>query len=358
MILDNALAHGRLLDDGFRRNLKYLKPFTRRYIFNADASHKQGRFAVDCADIVCRNTELAAKPYPNCYIEIDNIAGLKGEHHPSIDPYAAEKLGFWFTEAGHCFVLHGNEHKADFSPFIYAEKGSIAVPFGDYERFYRDDKDQKNYEKFKQHLMVGQVSEHLLADVEKFAHQMIDFYEVGLTSDSLPFEILDLEYLESIGDFKRAMSCIMLLDDRIQRRIVHVAASQKIVKGKLKAVAKHDMVTLDLDVPSIRKVYDNPIGTHATPIEHDIAEHWVHYECSSQCTHDWTQFHSADGEKRDIQQGHKEPLRREICTFCGGRRTRQLACVSGDPRKGSTVGKTRYRVIASKEKAVSDNEKL
>ena len=345
LILDNALERGHLLDDNYKRRLMPLKNITRRYIFNKDASHKVGRFAVQCADIVCRQTELAITPYPNTYIEIDNVANLDGEGNTAA-PDTMPRLGYWFTEHGQCFTCAGDDKKAYFMPFVYAQIGSIGAPFKNKIEFYGEDK-VGQYEEFKELLMVGQVAEHL--DHYKFAHCMTDIYEVGLTNDGLPDELLKLSFDECIGDFKRALACLLLLDARIQRQVIHVDATRKIVKGKLKAYAPHAFVTIDLDVPSIRKVYDHSIGHHESPIRHEVSGHWVHYNISTQCKHEWTVFHSDVAEKHDLD-AHGFPLKRFICKHCGGRRTRKLPYEKGDASKGSRVGQEKYKVIASKEK--------
>lgn len=355
MILDNALAHSRVLENGLKRKLKVLKPWIRRYVFNADASHKQGRFAVDCTDIICREARYAVRPFPNVYIEVDNWAGIRGGHMTP-DPDASERLGFLWTESGHCYVLAGNDHKAEFTPFIYAELGASE---GDsLHEFYSrthdkdDERFRPTYEWFKQMLMIGNVADHLKPDVDKFAHNLTDLYEIGCTNGEIPYEILDFYFKENVGVYKSALSCLFLLNDRIKQQLVHVSPHQKIVRGKLKTIHRHDVVTIDLDIPQIRKVYDTHIGTHATPIEHEISEHWVHYDLSTQCTHDWVPFQSEEATERDLKAGHEKPLRREVCKFCGGRRTRKPVAIAGDPSKGSNVGKKQYRVVASKEKEV------
>ena len=355
MILDNSLAHTRTLDSGLKQKLKILKPFTRRYMFNEDASHKAGRFAAECTDIICRNAKYAVRPFPNTYIEIDNRAVIRGGHTtPHKD--APERLGFWWTENGSCFVMSGNDHKAEFTPFIYAEHGSH--PGDELRRNYFDinselnaeEKFRLNYEMFKQYLMIGHVPDHLKLDVDKFSHNLTDLYEIGLSSISMPYDILDFFFQENIGTFKCALSCLFLLDERIKRQLVHVKAAQKVVGGKLRGIAKHDTVTIDLDVPAIRKVYDNPMGHHDSPIQHDVSEHWTTYDVSTQCSHDWKPYHSDRAAERDTERGHTKPLRREVCSLCGGRRTRKPVHVRGDAEKGSTVGLKKYRVIASKEK--------
>jgi hypothetical protein len=40
----------------------------------------------------------------------------------------------------------------------------------------------------------------------------------------------------------------------------------------------------------------------------------------------------------------------EFWALCGGRRTRKPNYISGDAKKGSTVGTKSYRVIASRDK--------
>jgi hypothetical protein len=359
MVLDTALAHGVMLTNGIKQKLKYLKPFTRRFVFNADASHKQGRFAMEAADTICRNANYIVKPYPNTYIEIDNHACIRGAKNDVMFG-ADERIGYLWTEYGQCFVCYGSGHKAEWSPFVYAQHGTG----GDGDRLWEIydkqivqlddsmDDERMTYARFKQYLMIGQVAPDLRPDVNKFSHNLTDLYEIGLARSDIPMEVLEAAFNENIGTYKYALACLMLLDERIKRQLVHVPATRKVIQGKLTAVAKHDVVTIDLDVPTIRKVYAKTAHQGGHQIEHDVSEHWVYYDCSTQCQHDWQPFTSEEATERDLKYGHKEPLRREVCSDCGGRRTRKPSYVAGDPKKGSTVGKKRYRVIASQEKNV------
>jgi len=317
-----------------------------------------GRFAVNCADIVCREAEMAKTPFPNTYIEITSKASLAAVSMRSQDteavaiiPGAADRLGFWFTEPGSCFVCFGDDKDAEFEPFIYSKHGSPMVSPTDPRDFYKSEHMLRGYEIFKEALLLGNVGDDLKDKKDEFKNGLLRTYEVGLTRDDLPVELLDALFNECIGGFKRAIACLLLLDARTQRKAVHMQATRKIVSGKLKAYAAHDVITIDLDVPLIRTVYDSPVGHHATPVEHEVAGHWVHYNCSTQCQHRWIELHSEHAEKEDMKK-HKRTLERQICTLCGGHRTRKLNYVKGDPSKGSRVGLTKYKVVASKEKSV------
>jgi hypothetical protein len=191
----------------------------------------------------------------------------------------------------------------------------------------------------------------LYSEVQKYGYHLLDLYEIGLVTNTIPFELLPPIYEESSGVLKRALAALLLLDERSKRRLVSVAARQKIISGKLRAIARHDVVTIDLDTPYIQKAYaGGPFSHHETPIEHEVREHWVQYDVASQCTHSWEPYHSERGDEYDKAAGLAKPLRREICSLCGGRRTRKLTYISGDASKGSNIGKAKYKVIASKEK--------
>lgn len=345
MILDNALAKSRVLGDFNRKILTRLKPITHRYVFNSDASRKVGRFAYYCADIVCREAEMVMTPFPNVYIEINNRAKVEATNSP-LSPDSVDKVGIWFTELGSCFFCFGDERDAEFDPWIYSKHGSPLASPSKPKDFYKADGSLESYMQFKEMLLLGNVGPDLKKD--EFKHGLLDNYEIGLTHDKIPSKLLNVMFNESIGDFKYALAALLLLDARSQRKIIPMQATRHIVNGKLKAFAAHDVITIDLDVPSIRHVYTHHIGHHASPVEHEVAGHWVHYNCSTQCKHHWMELHSEHAEKQDIKK-HKRVLERQICTLCGGYRTRKLNYVKGDPSKGSRVGLTKYKVIASKE---------
>lgn len=367
MILDTALAHSVTLIPKTKKALLSMKPQTRRFVFNQDASHKQGRFAMDCMDILCRNAPYVVRPYPNTYIEIDNRAMMEGGY---VKPWpdAAEKLGYWWIEDGVCFTVAGNDKHAEFSPFVYTTVHSLlgqklhekyeGMDFNNFDvsvsgtddlarevaEFYAGD--------FKKILMLGAIREEHIDQVAKTAPALLNMFDVGMTR-KLPDDAIEVFFRETVGTFKFAMSALMLLDDRIKRQLVTVPPQRKIINGKLRTVAKHEVVTIDLDMPTIRHIYANAhhaTGTRDHMIEHDVSSHWVYFDTSSQCQHVWVPFYSEDAEKRDKKFGHDQPLRRETCTLCGGRRTRKPSFIAGDPKKGSTVGKKSYRVVASKEK--------
>jgi len=355
MILDNALSKSLIVSDKLKKMLNYVKPFTRRYVFNADASHKQGRFGHHYIDIVCRNASQAVKPFPNTYIEIDHHALVRGRgEEPATD--SVQKIGFWWTQYGHCFVVEGNEKQAEFTPFIYAQHGThdgdqLLNLYGTQQIKSDDPEDDiYTYDAFKTALMCGHMNKAMREGMSGISNMLTDLYEVGMTMEHIPQEILQMYFSEGVGTFKYGITALMLLDERSKRRLVPVAASRKIVKCKIRATPAHHMVTIDLDVPYIRNVYADAVGHRVTPMEHDVSEHWVTYDTANQCKHDWQPFYSEDSAKRDAKAGHEKPLRREFCTLCGGRRTRKPNYISGDPKKGSTVGTKTYRVIASNEK--------
>lgn len=360
MILEAALAHSTTLTKHSKQILLGHKQNTRRFVFNRDASHKQGRFATDYIDILCRNARYAVPPYPNTYIEVDNRALMEGGYSELL-PDCAERLGYWWTMDGACFILAGDEKRAEFSPFIYTPVTSSygrslhdmydRVSFDDFtstgneklsdlaRQFYKND--------FKKVLMVGYVKEDQMEGTE--THLLTNLYEVGITQKMTPSLIKNF-YGETIGSFKYAMAALMLLDERIKRQLVTVPPTHRIINGKQRTIAKHEVVTIDLDMPSIRKVYDATTPSGFTMIQHDVSSHWITYDLSSQCQHVWVPYTSEEAIERDRKFGHPEPLRRETCILCGGRRTRKPPFVSGDASKGSTVGKKSYRVVASKEK--------
>lgn len=354
MLLELAL-NGTYKGDGligpaYKKRLLGLINRTRHYVFDKDASHKQGRFAMKSADIVCRNANIAIPPFPNTYIEIDNVAALEGgKPEIVITEDAAPKVGYLFTEHGQIFTLSGTHDRAFIMPFVYSQHGSFFKDMNDLNLdIIQQDADDilTTWEDARDVLLVGDVAAELRPTAREFRPFLADLYDIVITRSDIPEELLKMLFWENIGALKRAIAAVLLLNERVGPTITKIPASRRFVGHKLKAFPPHAIITIDLDIPAIRKIYQTTVGHRNSPYLHEVAGHWVHYNVSSQCRHDWVPYHSEDAEKRDLD-AHGFPLSRLICSHCGGRRVKKLAFEHGT---GDKVIKKDYKVIASKEK--------
>jgi hypothetical protein len=345
MLLDLALdtKSKKMLTERTHKYLNGLRPKVKRFVFDSDASHRLGHFAVNQTDTVCAHAPDLKPPFPNTYIEIDAFAGLKGSDREIWDG-AAPRMGFLFTENGHCFPVIGDDKYAFFEAFVLTPAGN---PFG--HTPFPDLDDELKYRTIKFLLMIGQTnSEKIKKILSTYRSPYLDAYEIGLTRPDLPAELVKGMVAEGIGVFKRAMTALMLLSEKINPKYQRVAATRRFIGSKFRAVPAHSIVTIDLDDDRIKRIYSGSMGTGQTHALHDVEEHWVTYDLSSQCRHVFEEYRSVEGERRDMEV-HGHLLVRQACIHCGGRRTRRLSHERGDrtkPKKPKT-----YRVIASKEKS-------
>lgn len=320
MILEAALASktvDRLLTKEARSMLNTVRHTVKRFTFDTDASYRHGVFAIECADIVCQQSQFAVAPFPNTYIEIDNHAALTSGQE--VAPDAAKRLGFLFTETGDIYCLSGDERRADFNPFVYnhAGTGVANMPAG--------------YHTFKRNLMLGQVSEGLRDGVDHFAHRLTDVWDVSLTMN-LPRNIFDVMVTECAGSLKRALAAVLMLHQRKLVRLREIAPTRGLVNGKMRTYAAHSLVSLDVsgDPLELRR----SIGkTDIHMRRHEVRGHYVHYDVSQHCDHDWTVLRNETLMKRDIDRVGKE-IARWSCNSCGGRRVFREAHYRGDAGLG------------------------
>lgn len=248
MILDAAFEKTLIIPKDLRKLLLPEKPITHRYVFNEDASHKMGRFLTTCPDIICREASMTSTPFPNTYIEIDCLAAIKGTGD-QVDRDTAPRLGFWFVNEM-CFTVYGEEKYAEFSPFMFIPAHTTR-PITDY---FTDVKSIRGYRLLKELLMLGYVGKEF--DRAKLSSMLTSNFELKYVSDILTKikdaprekqeEIFSAFVQNDVGTLKKAFACLLLLDARSQRKTINVAAAMKIVKGKLRAYAAHDVITLTL----------------------------------------------------------------------------------------------------------------
>jgi len=339
MIIDTALdtKFRRMLDHAHYKKLLKLRAQAKRFVFDEDASHKLGRFSIQHTDLVCEYAlDPPRLPFPQTYIEIDQIACIAGSDNPPLEG-SAPRLGFLFTkEDSAVYSMAGDEVNAFVEPFIL-HKGPRGIG--------ETDDTLGSYEMVKYVLMIGQTD----AAVRGSAN-FIGSYELKLTNAEVPEKIMQAMLMEGAGVFKRAFTALMLLNERVQPKYRKVAASRQFIGSKLTAMPAHTVVTIDLDEDRIRRVYDGTAhgGMGMTHALHDVADHWVTLDAASQCQHNWEPYFSKKETQRDKRAGYAQPITRQSCTECGGRRTMRHIGERGDRSKPKVVKK--YKVIASKEK--------
>jgi hypothetical protein len=321
MILETALASKTsdvLLTRETKKALSALKHVTKRFIFDDSASFTHGKFSIECADLVCQNAQFAVAPYPNTYIEIDNIHSMSASQ--SVYPDAARRVGYWFTETGDIYCVSGDENEAYFVPFVYHH-----INTG------RNNDFPKDYDKFKTPLMLGQISEDLRDKVDHFSHLMTEVWDVSLTQQ-VPRNIFEAMFKECAGSLKRGLAAVLLLNQRKAVTVKEVAPTRHIVGGKMRTYAAHSVVTIDIssDPIELRRSFRE---TDIHMRRHEVRGHYVHYDVMSACDHNWQVLRNETLSRRDMDRVGRD-IARWYCGHCGGRRVFKEAHYRGDAALG------------------------
>jgi hypothetical protein len=320
MILETAMfgkSSDLMLTKTTNQILSQLRHVTKRFVFDAAASACHGNFSVTCADIVCQQSQFAITPYPNTYIEIDNISSINQFQTPYTD--AAKRLGFWFVETGDIYCISGDEKNAMFTPFVYHHvKDNIeGLP--------------ADYDVLKKHLLVGQVSDDLKVDVDRFSTRITDIWDFSLIKD-IPREMFEKMVYECAGTLKRALASVLLLNQRKEVRLTDVGPRRKIVGGRMRTYGAHSVVSIDIsnDPITLRRLAR---GTEIHMRRHEVRGHFVHYDVSTSCDHEWLTYKNETQSKRDMDRaGHD--IARWGCKHCGGRRVFKESHYRGDAGLG------------------------
>jgi hypothetical protein len=331
MIFDDALTTQitRLaLPSAFLKRLNAVKYTAKRYVFDEDASAKAGRFATECADIVCEHAEFAIPPFANTYVEIDQIAALDASSRGFIDEGTARRVGYLFLENGDMVVCSGDPETPMFTPFVYRRRDGGASPQGAAQIEARN-------------FLMGEIAVDLRSAVETFSHRLTGLWEYRPLYD-LPKEMREHSEDECRGDLKRALAALLLLN---QQHGVHnraVGPRRMIRNGKAKTYLAHSVVTIDLSPNGTRGLFT--VGNRASPRRHQVEGHFVHYGVEDGCTHAWEAHSAPELERRDIERTGRT-LRRWKCDGCGGLRVWREEFTRGDGAKG----------FVSKEYKVTDS---
>jgi len=323
MILDEALASRQTALVFSPRELKELQAVrykARRFVFDEDASVKAGRFATECADLVCENAEFALAPFPDTYVELDLIASLRASSKVRLSPDVAGRIGFLFLADGSVTVcIGGNGQAPAFLPFRYHRKGE--------SRGIEIASDGNGLLAF----LVGEVADDLRPRVYAMGNRMTDIWDVSVTVP-LSQEVFEVIAGECRGQFKRGVAALLLLNQKRGLVMRDMPPARRISRGKLRTYMAHSVVSIALDGPmEIRRAFK--VDDRASPRRHEVRGHFVHYGIEEGCSHDWEEWQSEESLRRDVERAGR-PILRWRCANCQGMRVRREAFHRGDATKG------------------------
>jgi len=348
MIIDTAMKHASnsvLMHGDLRKAIRAELYGLKRFVFARSAAAKLRELAVDWDHIVYANSHMALPPFPVTYIEFPNVIAVDR------DISGIETVGYLFMN-GCFFVCCGNEKDAAFSPYAFWHY-TVQPLFFTTMNFVQDN---ENYRKLSRYISAG-LRPEASGEFVNLVRPMTDQWNLGIITPGLPTEEQSTAFSRIASEFagclRWGLAALLLLNERKRTRIEGVAASRKLVAGKVYPVAQHNIVKIDLDADQQYYSHTFSSQSRATARLHDVAAHWVHYDCSSQCQHRWVPYHSEEAEKRDMEV-HGFLLPRYVCSLCGGRRTRKAEFERGDESKGKV--QKHYDVIASKHDAGLDDE--
>ncbi|MCZ7862454.1 hypothetical protein O9X98_13860 [Agrobacterium salinitolerans] len=319
MILESALATRQARDMLSPARLKHLNAIRykmKRYVFDEDASAKAGRFATECADLVCEHAEFAIPPFANTYIEIDQHSSLRASSRRPVEADTASRVGYLFLENGDVLVCAGDEEEATFLPFLYQRREGGAVS-PEQQVALRD-------------FLMGEVFEELHSAIETFSHRLTSLWEYQPLID-MPADLEGFMENECRGDLKRAIAAVLLLNQQHGVTNREVGPRRAIRSGKAKTYLAHSVVTIDLSPSGIRGLFT--IGNRASPRRHQVEGHFVHYNIADGCSHSYAAFTTPELERRDMERLGRH-VKRWRCSGCMGLRVWREEFHRGDAQKG------------------------
>jgi len=332
MIFDDAIASKyakTTLSPALARKLSSIRYTLKRYVFDGEASAKAGRFATECADLVCEHAEFAIPPFSNTYIEIDQVASLRASSEAETAPDVATRVGYLFLENGDLLVCSGDpEGENLFTPFVYQRRDGVAAPEGAEQAGLRN-------------FLLGEVAPSLRSAVETFSRRLTDLWDYRPLFD-MPEELRLNMVSECRGDLKRAIAAVLLLNQKHGVSGREVGPRRAIRNGKARTYLAHSVVTIDLSPHGVRGLFT--VGNRASPRRHQVEGHFVHYGIEEGCEHRWSEFTTPELERRDLEKLGR-PVRRWRCSCCSGLRVWREEFSRGDGAKGFVTKE--YRVTDS-----------
>lgn len=365
MLIDMALRDKRImktLADGTRKRIRLALNDTKRYRFDTAASDKLFELACGEPETVCEFSDTAIPPFRNTYIEIDySRHPAHWDWHFKPDDKPASVMGFFYCGDGVTYIIGGDEQFAYFTPFAYIDTEKVAtllnVGITELFKFIRNEEESTTLDKLKSLLIAGINPNHeKFEKIAPIARKLTSKYELGIAWD-LDFirpkdgkalaDILTSQAEECSGAMRIATACVLLLNQRRVTTTYEKRDGSKIIHGKLTPSPSFHEVIIDLDVhhKTFHKIFSE--GPKWRQRYHEVSGYWTYYDCASQCQHQWVEYRSESAEKRDLEK-HGEILKRQICTLCGGRRTRKLEYTKGDIALGKVTKE--YHVTASRHR--------
>lgn len=329
MIFDDALTSKitRLsVPSDFLKKLNSVKYTAKRYIFDEDASAKAGRFATECADLVCEHAEFAIPPFANTYIEIDQVAALEASSRRPVEETTARRLGYLFMENGDVVVCCGDPGQPAFMPFVYRRREASPAL-------------KDNEQVLLRNFLMGEIAVDLRPAVENFSHRLTDIWDYRPLYP-MPAAVREEVEEDCRGDLKRALATLLLLNQKRGISNRAVGPTRIIRNGKAKTYLAHSVVTIDLSPHGTRGLFT--LGNRASPRRHQVEGHFVHYGIDDGCGHQWSSFTTPELERRDNERLGRS-VRRWRCSGCGGLRVWREEFTRGDGGKGFVTKE--YKVV-------------
>lgn len=330
MIFDEALTSKltrHTVPADFLKRLNAVKYTVKRYVFDEDASAKAGKFATECADLVCEHAEFAIPPFHNTYIEIDQVSALQASSRGEVDELTSRRIGYLFLENGDMVVCCGDPAQATFMPFVYRRRddgGPAPAGF-----------DQIALRNF----LMGEIAVPLRPAIETFSHRLTDIWDFRPLYE-MPRHLMEQSEDDCRGDLKRALAAVLLLNQQhgVNRRSV---GPKRILRGgKAKTYLAHNVVTIDLSPHGTRGLFT--VSNRASPRRHQVEGHYVHYGIEDGCSHQWSSFTTPELERRDLERLGR-PVKRWRCLGCEGTRVWREEFSRGDGQKGFVTKE--YKVV-------------
>lgn len=307
-----------------RRRIDELRPFARRFIFDAEASRHVGRFIRDCGDLLIENRQFAIPPYQTTYIEFDLEALLAAIGKGC----TTEIFGKDGTDKFIGYLIHGNR----VTVIVCGDTGSALIgAFG-----YRLNTPIKprpifatpmnpadpNDEWARISFLLGTMVDDLPDELTR--QEIIGNVEINVTWDG-PFDDRRRKtlLLGAMGELRMLWACLLMLNQHKHIELEQVPHQTGLYKGKRCVCPAHHLVRIHLgQTTSIRKMLSSTLGIPRR--RHEVRGHFAHWHLKDGCEHQWPPLPDFT-----VLEGEQETTPRWRCTSCGGLRVWRKAHVRG-----------------------------
>lgn len=358
MLIDDFLSAPRHITEPYLPDVlarvRGLSPRARRLAFSDDAAALMGRFVGDQPSLLIRHRQFAAAPYDVTYIEVDLRHFLRGINRASTadvrEAVPDERIGYLLagTEV-YCFALPpagSGDSAPTLAPFavVRGEPGGTMPmprtgrltliakderpPADAKEREnrlgYRWDTEQERNRQFALGYLLGSTAvcdeaQNAAEDITAsngFAMLLRPELYADVSRDRMA-EILRGQS----GELRNVWTFLLFLARTSLIRLSPMPAGRRIVRGKLRAYAAHNVVTIDLgSARSVTRAF-LLAGPRATPRRHEVRGHWVNWhKPPARCDHAWPLTPNGDAVF--------------ICSRCGQHRRWRKNFLRGDATKG------------------------